>query len=70
MNDTPESPDVARLTRWVDSGGTWRVAARRPGWVLLSLLRCDGGEEADRFASDDPRLLEMVANGEQGAQPY
>lgn len=58
--DAAESADVARLRRWVDSGGTWALAARRPGWVLVSLLRCDGGEEADRFASSDPRLIELV----------
>lgn len=55
-----ESADVARLARWVDSGGTWALVARRPDWVLVSLRRCDGGEEADRFASSDPRLLELV----------
>lgn len=60
--DQSRSDDVERLTRWIDSGGTWAVLARRPHWVLVSLRRCDGGEEADRFASHDEQLLAMVAN--------
>jgi hypothetical protein len=28
--------------------------------VTVALLRCDGGEEVDRFTSDDPRLLAFV----------
>jgi hypothetical protein len=28
--------------------------------VTIALLRCDGGEEVDRFTSDDPRLLAYV----------
>jgi hypothetical protein len=28
--------------------------------VTIALLRCDGGEEVDRFNSDDPRLLAYV----------
>ncbi|MDO5699252.1 MAG: hypothetical protein Q4G51_14905 [Dermatophilus congolensis] len=55
------SADVERLTRWVDMGGTVAVVARRADWVLLSLRRCDGGEEADRFASEDPALVALVA---------
>jgi hypothetical protein len=26
----------------------------------VALLRCDGGEEVDRFTSDDPRLLDFL----------
>ena len=57
------SVDVERLRRWVDLGGTWAVVARRPSWVLVSLRRCDGGEEeVDRFASEDPQLIAFVAD--------
>ncbi len=28
--------------------------------VTIGLLRCDGGEEVDRFTSDDPRLLAFI----------
>jgi hypothetical protein len=51
---------VAELIRWVDSGASWRVVARTRSGVTVALLRCDGGEEADRFTSDDPRLLAFV----------
>jgi hypothetical protein len=30
--------------------------------VTVALLRCDGGEEVDRFTSDDPRLLAFVGD--------
>lgn len=53
--------DVTRLRRWEDAGGTWRVIARRPDGVIVALCRCDGGEEADRFGSADPRVLDYLA---------
>jgi hypothetical protein len=28
--------------------------------VTIALMRCDGGEEVDRFTSADPRLLAFV----------
>ena len=54
---------VAELTRWVDSGATWQVIARTRRGVTIALMRCDGGEEADRFTSGDPKLLAFVADG-------
>lgn len=60
MSPTAESPDLARLQRWVGAGGTWRVLARHGERVTVALLRCDGGEEADRFASAAPDLLRYV----------
>jgi len=51
---------VAELTRWTDSGATWQVVALTRRGVTIALMRCDGGEEADRFTSDDPRLLAFV----------
>lgn len=52
--------DLARLTRWEASGGVWEVVARPPGRVTVALLRCDGGEEMDRFTSADPAVLGHV----------
>ena len=54
---------VAELTRWQESGATWQVIARTRRGVTVALMRCDGGEEVDRFTSSDPRLLEFVDQG-------
>lgn len=51
---------VADLQRWQDSGAHWRVLTRTVDSLTISLLRCDGGEEVDRFTSSDPRLLQFV----------
>lgn len=56
---------VGELTRWVDSGATWQVVARTRRGVTIALMRCDGGEEADRFTSDDPGLLAFVDDGQR-----
>jgi hypothetical protein len=53
---------VAELQRWEDSGAVWSVVARTEDRVTVALLRCDGGEEADRFTSDDPRLLDFIGD--------
>jgi len=54
---------VAELTRWQESGATWQVVARTRRGVTVALMRCDGGEEVDRFTSSDPRLLAFVDPG-------
>ncbi|WP_319457358.1 MULTISPECIES: hypothetical protein [unclassified Mycobacterium] len=51
---------VAELTRWEDSGATWQVVAQTQRGVTVALMRCDGGEEVDRFTSNDPQLLAFV----------
>jgi hypothetical protein len=51
---------VAELVRWQDAGAVWEVVARTSHGVTIALLRCDAGEEVDRFTSDDERLLEFV----------
>ena len=51
---------VAELVRWQDAGAIWELVARTSQGVTIALLRCDGGEEVDRFTSDDERLLEFV----------
>ncbi len=49
---------LSDLQRWEDAGGTWQVVSRSTQAVVISLRRCDGGEEADRITSDNPRLLD------------
>ncbi|MCV7169961.1 hypothetical protein H7I41_08505 [Mycobacterium manitobense] len=53
---------VAELQRWQESGAVWRVDSRTPDAVTIALLRCDGGEEVERFRSDDPMLLAFIGN--------
>ena len=53
---------VAELQRWQDAGAVWEVVSRRGCSVTVALLRCDGGEEVDRFTSDDPRLLDFIGD--------
>jgi uncharacterized protein len=57
----PDPDVVARLRRWEDAGGLWRVLARGSGGVTVGLYRCDGGEETDRFVATDPRLEQFLA---------
>jgi hypothetical protein len=58
---------IAELQRWQDAGAHWQVVAKNPGGVTIALLRCDGGEEVDRFTSNDPRLLEFVGERRSSA---
>ncbi len=53
---------TAELQRWQDSGAVWEVVSRKRGEVTVALMRCDGGEEVDRFSSDDPRLLAFIGD--------
>ncbi len=51
LMDTGTGGDaLAALRRWEESGGTWRVAVRRPARLELELLTCDGGEVMGRLA--------------------
>ena len=59
---------TAELQRWQDSGAVWEVISRKSGGVTVALLRCDGGEEVDRFTSDDPRLLAFVGDRRSSAE--
>ena len=61
MTDGAPGEALGRLRRWEDAGGTWRVTARRAETVTVALCRCDGGEEVDRFTSDDPLLRDFIA---------
>lgn len=53
---------VAELQRWQDSGAVWQVISRKGCRVTVALLRCDGGEEVDRFTSDDPALVSFIGD--------
>jgi hypothetical protein len=57
---------VGELTRWQDSGATWQVVARTRRGVTVALMRCDGGEEVDRFTSNEPQLLAFVEKSIDG----
>jgi hypothetical protein len=59
---------IAELQRWQDSGAVWEVLSRKGGSVTIGLLRCDGGEEVDRFTSDDPRLVAFIGDRRSSAQ--
>lgn len=48
------------LHRWEDFGGTWEVVARQGDVRVVSLLRCDGGEEVSRMTSDEAALRGYV----------
>jgi len=54
---------LARLQRWRDHGGTCTTTATsREGQVLVSLRRCDGGEEVDQLTTDDPEVVAWLAS--------
>ena len=53
---------VAELQRWQDAGAVWEVISRNGDRVTVALLRCDGGEEVDRFTSDNPALLGFIGD--------
>jgi hypothetical protein len=59
---------VAELQRWQDSGALWEVISRKGDSVTVALLRCDGGEEVDRFTSADPRLLAFIGDRQSSAE--
>jgi len=52
------------LRRWETAGGHWRVLARNPSGHIVALLRCDGGEETQRFTSTDPALATYIGDRE------
>lgn len=58
--DEHEDP-IEVLRRWEAFGGRWEVALDTPEQLVLSLRRCDGGEEVSRLRSDDPALRAYVA---------
>ena len=63
------SSDLARLQRWVDAGGTWRVVDRSADGIAIALRTCDGGEEAGQLRSADTELIRYVAMHRDKEQP-
>ena len=59
MTTDPEPP-VEVLRRWETFGGVWEVVQRTPDQVVISLRRCDGGEEVSRLVSEDPEVRAFV----------
>lgn len=55
---------VETLQRWERSGGHWQVLSRSASGLSISLLRCDGGEEAHRIISPDPALAAYIGDRE------
>jgi hypothetical protein len=61
---SPESQlDVLR--RWEDAGGHWVVVHRAPGRVVVSLQRCDGGEEVQRLIATEDDVLGYLAERDE-----
>jgi hypothetical protein len=56
-----ENP-VEVLRRWEAFGGRWEVSLDGPTELVVSLRRCDGGEEVSRLVSGDPALRAFVAH--------
>jgi hypothetical protein len=54
---TSDHDPVDVLKRWEDFGGTWQVISHTGPSVVVSMCRCDGGEEVQRLSSADPALL-------------
>lgn len=55
------------LRRWEDSGAHWQVLHRTERSVTIGLLTCDGGEEVDRFTSEDAALLRYIGDRTRSA---
>lgn len=55
------SDELARLQRWVDSGGVVRIVARRGDEITVSLVTCTGDEEMDRLVTWDPAAHQWCA---------
>ncbi|MGX5696015.1 flavin reductase family protein [Agromyces soli] len=55
------------LARWEGFGGTWALLERTADGAIVSLCRCDGGEEVSRIVSSDPEFLRWAATQEMQA---
>lgn len=51
---------VSTLVRWSDSGAVWRVVARGPRTLTVSMCSCDGLEEMQRVSTDDPEVIAWI----------
>lgn len=59
-----DDADLARVRRWLDSGGTADVVDHGPP-AVVSLCRCDGGEEQERLRTWDVRVVHLVEESQQ-----
>jgi hypothetical protein len=59
--DSTQNP-VEVLRRWEQFGGVWRVVSFGEGRAVVSLCRCDDGEEVRRIESDEPALFRLLAD--------
>ncbi|MBB3044820.1 hypothetical protein KM427_11790 [Nocardioides sp. LMS-CY] len=56
------SDDLARLLRWENAGGAWRVLHRTDDEIAVALLTCDGGTEMERLTSGSADVREHVGD--------
>lgn len=63
----PEHP-IDTLERWELFGGAWHVRKQVGPHLHIDLLRCDGGERVDSVVSDDPHLLDWIAERESDSR--
>ena len=64
--NSDEADPVETLRRWEEFGAVWEVVHRTPEQAVVSLRRCDGGEEVSRLVSEDPRLLAFLDDHRTG----
>ncbi|MFD6055757.1 flavin reductase family protein [Agromyces sp. NPDC060279] len=67
LEPEPASAPLEELARWEGFGGTWALRELDAEGAVVSLCRCDGGEEVSRIVSADPAFLRWAA--EQEVQP-
>jgi quercetin dioxygenase-like cupin family protein len=54
-----------RLARWEQFGGVWRLVDHGTGTATVSLRRCDGGEETERFTVTTPTVLDWLRTNDR-----
>lgn len=59
--ERPALSPLDELARWEGFGGTWALLERTDDGAIVSLCRCDGGEEVSRIVSSDPEFLRWAA---------
>jgi hypothetical protein len=55
------SRDLARLRRWEDSGGIWRVVSRGRMWKI-DLITCLGDETMECLRSDEADVRSYIGD--------
>lgn len=55
---------IAHLRRWSAHGGTCRLLELDTERAEVVLCRCDGGEEVERFVTQDPLVMTWVREHE------